>query len=276
MLSHARVVVIGGGVMGCSLLYHLTRLGWDDVVLVEKNELTAGSTWHAAGLCTHFAHNLTVMHMRAHSARLYRRDLAEETGCPVSFHQCGALRVTRSTDRMDEFRQVQGVGRYAGFDFHIITPAELPSLHPLASSDELVGAIYEPNDGYVDPSQATHAMAAGARAAGAKIYRQNPVESIEHTDAGEWRVHTRNGDLTCEAVVNAAGTWGYEIGKMMGIDLPVVPILHQYLVTRRAGTSARSAVDSLLAPTKAGQKPGLSTAYRQTSAWSCCPPLSNA
>ena len=231
MLSHARVVVIGGGVMGCSLLYHLTRLGWVDVVLVEKNELTAGSTWHAAGLCTHFAHSPSIMQMRAHSVQLYRSDLTEETGSPVSFHQCGALRVTRSTDRMDEFCQVQGLGRYAGFDFHILTPAELSLLYPLASLDKLLGAIYEPDDGYVDPSQATHAMAAGARSAGATIYRHNPVESIERSESGEWHIHTRNGEVVCETIVNAAGTWSYEVGKMMGIELPIVPMLHQYLVT---------------------------------------------
>jgi dimethylglycine dehydrogenase len=108
MKTHVRVAVIGGGAMGTSLIYHLTQLGWDDVVLIEKNELTAGSTWHAAGLCTHYAHNITIMNLRAHSVQLYKSILAEETGQPVSFHACGALRVTRHPDRLDEFRQVQG------------------------------------------------------------------------------------------------------------------------------------------------------------------------
>ncbi len=231
MVEHAKVVVIGGGAMGVSLLYHLTKEGWSDVMLVEKNELTAGSTWHAAGLCTHFAHNLTIMHMRAHSVRLYSEILPEETGNPVGFHKCGALRVTRSADRMDEFHHVQGIGRYAGFDFHILTPDELKEIYPFAETGDLLGAIHEPDDGYVDPSQATHAMAAGARNGGAKILRNNPVEGMEQKPSGEWIVHTRDGDIYCEMVVNAAGTWCREIGTMMGIDLPVVPMLHQYLVT---------------------------------------------
>ena len=117
MRDQARVVVIGGGAMGCSLLYHLSKLGWTDVVLVEKNELTAGSTWHAAGLCTHYAHNITIMNLRAHSVQLYKSLLEQDTGQPVSFHACGALRVTRHKDRLDEFRHVQGIGRFAGFDF---------------------------------------------------------------------------------------------------------------------------------------------------------------
>lgn len=233
MRSHARAVVIGGGAMGCSLLYHLTKLGWRDVVLVEKNELTAGSTWHAAGLCTHFAHNLTIMQMRAYSVRLYKSMLAEETGRPVGFHQTGALRVTNSPERMSEFRHVQGLGRFANLDFHILSTKELREIYPLAETTNLLGAFYEPLDGYVDPSQATHAMAAGARDLGAEVYRHNPVERIERGPGDAWRVHTRNGTIHCEVVINAAGTWAREIGAMMGLDLPVVPMLHQYLVTDR-------------------------------------------
>ncbi len=231
MKSHARVVVIGGGAMGCSLVYHLTKLGWSDVVLVEKNELTAGSTWHAAGLCTHFAHNLTVMHMRAHSVRLYGGELSADTGLPVGFHPCGALRVTRSADRLDEFRHVQGLGRYAGLDFNILTPAELKKVHPLARTDDVLAAFHEPLDGFVDPAQATQAMAAGARSRGAEVYRHNPVMSLKRNAAGDWLAETRDGTITAEIVVNAAGTWAREIGTMMGLDLPVVPMLHQYLVT---------------------------------------------
>lgn len=231
MKSHARVVVIGGGVMGCSLIYHLTKLGWRDVVLLEKNELTAGSTWHAAGLCTHFGHNLTIMHLRAYSARLYKSLLSADTGRPVGFHPTGALRVTNSKERMDEFRHVQGLGRFAGSEFHILSPSELKEIYPLAETRELIGAFYEPLDGYVDPSQATHAMAAGARERGAEIYRHNPVERIERSPGGEWIVHTREGPIRCEVLVNAAGTWAREIGLLMGLDLPIVPMLHQYLVT---------------------------------------------
>ncbi|MCP4874082.1 MAG: FAD-dependent oxidoreductase [Gammaproteobacteria bacterium] len=233
MKSHAQVVVIGGGVMGTSLIYHLTQLGWQDVVLVEKNELTAGSTWHAAGLCTHYAHNITIMNLRAHSVNLYKSILPEETGQSVSFHACGALRVTRHADRLDEFRQVQGIGKFAGFDFHILTPGELKEMYPLAQVDDLIGAIYEPLDGHVDPSQATQAMAKGARNRGAEIYRQTTVTAIHQKTNGEWLVNTDKGDICAEHIVNAAGTWCREIGDMMGVDLPVVPMLHQYIVSDR-------------------------------------------
>lgn len=233
MKSQVRVVIIGGGVMGVSLLYHLTKLGWNDVVLVEKNELTAGSTWHAAGLCTHFAHNPTIMEMRATSIRLYRDILPEETGLATGFHATGALRVTRSEDRMDEFRQVQDLGRFVGYDFNILTPGELAEIYPLCRTDGLIGAFHEPEDGYVDPTLATNAMAAGARAGGAEIYRHTTVEAIARAPSGEWLVSTSQGDIRAEHLVNAAGTWCREIGAMMGLDLPVVPMLHQYVVTDR-------------------------------------------
>ncbi|MEM7562567.1 MAG: FAD-dependent oxidoreductase, partial [Pseudomonadota bacterium] len=233
MKKHVRVAVIGGGAMGTSLIYHLTQLGWRDVVLLEKNELTAGSTWHAAGLCTHYAHNITIMNLRAHSVKLYKSILTEETGQPVSFHSCGALRVTRHADRLDEFRQVQGIGKFAGFDFDILTPSELKDIYPLVNPDGLIGAIYEPLDGHVDPSQATHAMAKGARNRGAEIYRQTQVTAIQQLANGEWRITTDKGEIIAEQIVNAAGTWCREIGDMMGVDLPVVPMLHQYIVSDR-------------------------------------------
>ena len=238
MKTQARVVVVGGGVMGVSALYHLTKLGWRDVVLVDKDELTSGSTWHAAGLCTHFAHDPTIMAMRAHSVRLYRDVLPAETGLATGFHASGALRVTRSADRMAEFRQVQGLGRFVGHEFDILSPDELAAIYPLCRTEGLLGAIWEPDDGHVDPSLATNAMAAGARAGGAEIYRHNPVEAIDRAPSGEWIVTTRDGAIRAEHVVNAAGTWCREIGVMMGIDLPVVPMLHQYVVTDRVAPIA--------------------------------------
>lgn len=233
MRSQARVVVIGGGAMGVSLLYHLSKLGWGDVVLVEKNELTAGSTWHAAGLATNFAHSLPVQLMRGHSIKLYKSVLEEETGEPVGFHACGALRMTRSEDRMDEFRHVQGLGSFIGNTFHILSPGELREIYPLVETDGLIGAIHEPNDGHVDPTLATNAMAKVARAHGAEIYRHTQVIGLQQRAGGEWLVRTDKGDIVAEHVVNAAGTWCREIGTMMGLDLPVVPMLHQYLVTDR-------------------------------------------
>ena len=231
MTTDTQVVIVGGGIMGASLAWHLTRRGWRDVVLLEKNELTAGSTWHAAGLCTHFAHNPTIMEMRAASVRLYRDVLPAETGEPAGFHPCGALRVTRSAERMAEFRHVQGLGQFTGHEFRILAPEELARIHPLARIDGLLGAIHEPNDGHVDPTLATNALAAGARARGAAIRRHEPVHAIECDPSGAWLVHTGRDTIRTEHVVNAAGTWCREIGAMMGLDLPVVPMLHQYLVT---------------------------------------------
>lgn len=231
MRNQARVVVIGGGAMGVSLLYHLAKRGWSDVMLVEKTELTAGSTWHAAGLCTHFAHNATIMEMRAHSIRMYREGLTTETGLPTGFHASGALRVTRSEERMNEFRHVQGIGDFVGHEFRILTPKELKEVYPLVELDGIIGAIHEPNDGHVDPTLATNAMATAARNLGAEIVRHNPVLSLTKNPSGEWLVETKQGTVTAEHVVNAAGTWCREIGLMMGLDLPVVPMLHQYVVT---------------------------------------------
>ena len=231
MTTDTQAVIVGGGIMGVSLAWHLTRRGWRDVVLLEKGELTAGSTWHAAGLCTHFAHNPTVMEMRAASVRLYRDVLPAESGESTGFHPCGALRVTRSAERMAEFRHVQGLGQFLGHEFRILTPGELARVHPLAHTGGLLGAIHEPNDGHVDPALATSALAAGARSRGAEIRRHEPVRAIERDAAGAWVVHTDRGAIRSRHVVNAAGTWCREIGAMMGVDLPVVPMLHQYLVT---------------------------------------------
>ena len=231
MTTDAQAVIMGGGIMGVSLAYHLTRRGWRDVVLLEKSELTAGSTWHAAGLCTHFAHHPTIMEMRAESVRLYRDVLPAETGGSAGFHPCGALRVTRSTERMAEFRHVQGLGRFMGREFRILTPEALARIHPLARIEGLLGAIHEPDDGHVDPSLATQALAAGARSRGAEIRRHTPVRTIERDASGAWAVHTDRDTVRCRHVVNAAGTWCREIGAMMGAELPVVPMLHQYLVT---------------------------------------------
>ena len=231
MTTDTQVAIVGGGIMGVSLAWHLAARGWRDVVLLERSELTAGSTWHAAGLCTHFAHSATVMEMRAASVRLYRDLLPAQSGESAGFHPCGALRVTRSPERMAEFRHVQGLGEFLGHEFRILTPEALARIHPLARVDGLLGAIHEPNDGHVDPTLATNALAAGARSRGAEIRRHEPVRAIERDASGAWAVHTDRNRIRSRHVVNAAGTWCREIGAMMGVDLPVVPMLHQYLVT---------------------------------------------
>lgn len=228
--TQAQVLIIGGGAMGVSLMYHLTKAGWSDVVLTEKNDLTHGSTWHAAGLCTHFAHNPTIQELRATSVRLYRDILPEETGGTCGFHRSGAMRITSNPDRMDEFAHVAGLSRFTGYDLQMLTPEDVERLHPLARTEGLLGGIYEPDDGHVDPSLATNAMAQVARKNGATILRYNPVTSIRR-EGGLWVVETENTTIRARHLVNAAGTWGWEVGHMMGLNIPSVPVLHQYLVT---------------------------------------------
>ena len=229
-MTNANVLIIGGGAMGVSLMYHLTKAGWSDVVLTEKNDLTHGSTWHAAGLCTHFAHNPTIQELRATSVRLYRDILPEETGDTCGFHRSGAMRITSNPDRMDEFAHVAGLSRFTGYDLQMLTPDDVERLHPLARTEGLLGGIYEPDDGHVDPSLATNAMAKVARQNGATILRYNPVTSVRRED-GVWVVETEKSTIRARHLVNAAGTWGWEIGHMMGLNIPSVPVLHQYLVT---------------------------------------------
>ncbi|MEM7259384.1 MAG: FAD-dependent oxidoreductase, partial [Pseudomonadota bacterium] len=224
------IAIIGGGVMGVSLLFHLTELGITNAVLLEKNDLTHGSTWHAAGLCTHFAHNPTIQALRAHSVRLYSKELPQRTGQSCGFHSSGAMRVTRNPDRMDEFKHVAGLSSFTGYQLDIIDPQDIQRLYPLATTDGLLGGIYEPDDGHVDPTLATQAMAQLAVAAGATIKRQCAVTSVDKK-SDHWALHTDTGTVQATHIVNAAGTWGFEVGQMMGVNVPSVPVLHQYLVT---------------------------------------------
>jgi len=231
MTQDAQVLIIGGGAMGVSLMYHLVKAGWQDVVLTEKNDLTHGSTWHAAGLCTHFAHNPTIQELRATSVRLYRDILPDETGESCGFHRSGAMRITSNPDRMDEFAHVAGLSKFTGYELRLLkSPEEVAARHPLARTEGILGGIYEPDDGHVDPTLATNAMAKMARAGGATILRWNPVHAIRR-EGGHWLVETKQGPIRARHIVNAAGTWGWEIGAMMGANVPSVPVLHQYLVT---------------------------------------------
>ncbi len=229
-MTDANVVIIGGGVMGVSLLFHLTEAGWKDVVLIEKNDLTHGSTWHAAGLCTHFAHNPTIQELRARSVRLYRDELPLRTGDSCGFHPSGAMRITRNPDRMDEFRHVAGLSKFTGYELEVLNVDRIAQLHPLAKLDGLIGGIYEPDDGHVDPTLATNALASLALKNGGSIKRFDPVRAIQQQN-NRWLIETEKSTFSTKHVVNAAGTWCWEIGQMMGLNIPVVPVLHQYLVT---------------------------------------------
>ena len=230
MESSARVVVIGGGVVGVSALYHLAKKGWSDVVLVERTELTAGSTWHAAGLLPLFNMSYSVGQLHQYSVELYKT-LEEETGQAVGLHPTGNLRLACNRDRMDEYRNYQCTAETIGVECHLIGTDEIKKLWPLANMDGLVGALWHPTDGHIAPVDVTMAMARGARLHGAKIYQQTEVNGIERNASLEWVVKTTKGDIRCEHVVCATGNYARSIAKMVGLEIPVIPVEHQYIVT---------------------------------------------
>ncbi|HXH01689.1 MAG TPA: FAD-dependent oxidoreductase [Candidatus Competibacteraceae bacterium] len=235
MKSHARVVVIGGGVVGVSTLYHLTKKGWSDVVLLERTELTAGSTWHAAGLLPLFNMSYTVGQIHKYSVDLYKR-LPEETGQDVSFHVTGNLRLATCRDRMDEYLKYCGTANTIGVPFEIISPAEVKELWPLVNlgdgidTPKIIGALYHPDDGHIAPVDLTMALRKGARMGGAEIYEQTEVLGVEQTASGEWKIKTNKGDITCEHVVCATGNYARQTGRMFGLNVPAIPVEHQYIV----------------------------------------------
>jgi dimethylglycine dehydrogenase len=230
MRSHARVVVIGGGAVGIATLYQLTRKGWSDVVLVERKELTSGSTWHAAGLLPLFNMSYSVGQIHKHSVALYQT-LEAETGQSVGFSKVSNIRLALNRDRMDEYHQYAGVAATIGVEVEFLTPRQVKEIWPLCNIEGLVGAIRHPGDGYIQPADVTQAMAKGARDRGAEIYRQTKVVGIAQTPSGEWRVETDKGAITCEHVVSATGSFARQTGAMVGLDVPVIPVEHQFIVT---------------------------------------------
>ena len=230
MKTHARVVVIGGGVCGVATLYHLAKKGWSDVVLCERSELTAGSTWHAAGLLPLFNMSYSVGQIHKYSVNLYKT-LEEETGQPVGFAVVGNLRLATNRDRMDEYHHYAGTARTIGIDVEFLTPAEIKELVPFCNTEGLVGGILHPGDGYIQPADVTMAMAKGARNRGAEIYQHTPVTAIARKPGGEWVVTTEKGEITCEHVVSATGNYARQTGRMVGIDIPTIPVEHQFIVT---------------------------------------------
>jgi len=231
MKSHARVVIIGGGSLGVNLLYHLTREGWSDVVLVEKGELTSGSTWHAAGLCSNFIGNHTVAHIHNYTIRLYNEILPAETGEKSVFHQVGSVRQGFTRVEEEWFRNLESRARNIGFAFNIVSKEEAQKLNPLMNFDKARVIASTPNDGHVDPTSVVMPLARLARDKGAEIYRNNRVVEINEQRNGEWEVVTEQGTITAEHVVNAAGCFAREIGAMVGINVPLTNLEHQYLVT---------------------------------------------
>ena len=230
MKQHARVVIIGGGALGAGLLYFLTKEGWDDIVLVEKGELTSGSTWHAAGLIPHFIGGLSMAKLHQEGPALYKA-LEAETGQATGWHGCGAIRLALSDAEVDWFHYVKGILDTVGSECHLISPAEIRELHPLLIVDDVKMGFYTPNDGHTDPASATNAMAAGARMGGAEIYRHTQVTGTRLLESGEWEVMTDKGSIVCEHLVNAAGSFAKQVGEWVGLDLPIVNMEHHYLVT---------------------------------------------
>jgi dimethylglycine dehydrogenase len=235
MKTHARVVVIGGGAVGVSTLYHLALKGWSDVVLLERAELTAGSTWHAAGLLPLFNMSYTVGQLHKYSVDLYKR-LPAETGQDVSFHVTGNLRLATSAERMDEYQKYCGTANTIGVPFKVISPREVQQLWPLielgdgVNTPKIVGALYHPDDGHIAPADLTMALRKGARARGAEIYEQTAVTAVASTASGEWRLTTTKGDITAEHVVCATGNYARQTGRMFGLNVPSIPVEHQYIV----------------------------------------------
>ena len=224
----ARVVIIGGGAVGVSSLYHLAKAGWTDCVLLEKNELTSGSTWHAAGNVPTFSSSWSLMNMQRYSAELYR-GLAQAVDYPMNYHVTGSVRLAHGKERMREFQRAKGMGRYQGMAIDVIGPDEIRAKYPFLDTNGIEGALYDPSDGDIDPAQLTQALAKGARDLGATIVRFCPVTGVRR-DKDEWVVSTAQGDIRCQYVVNAAGYRAREVGAMFGRDIPMMVMSHQYIL----------------------------------------------
>ncbi len=231
MRDAARVVVIGGGAVGTACLYHLAQAGVSDCLLIEKDELTSGSTWHAAGNIPTYATSWLGMRAGNYAWRLYK-DLAENIGSPITYRHTGAFWPAHTRDRMDLFHHLTGVSRSAGFELAMLSPAEMEAMHPYyRAGDSVIGGIYDPYEGDIDPSQLTHALASGARHAGAEVARFTSVTGIARNTDNEWVVTTDKGTVRCEVIVNASGFYGSQVAEMAGQSLPVAVLEHQYLVT---------------------------------------------
>jgi len=230
MKTQCRVVVIGGGVIGCSVLYHLTKLGWSDVMLVERSELTSGSTWHAAGGFHTLNADTNMAALQGYTIRLYR-ELEELTGMSCGLHHVGGVTLADTPERLDQLKAERAKHRYMGLETDIIGPEEIRALSPITNTENVLGALYDPLDGHLDPSGTTQAYAKAARMAGAEIVLRNPVLETNPRPDGTWDVVTKEGTIHAEHIVNAGGLWARELAGLAGVYLPLHPMEHQYLVT---------------------------------------------
>lgn len=231
MKTRTRAVVIGGGIAGCSTLYHLTQEGWTDVVLVERDELTSGTTWHSAAQVTNFGANQTMVGLKSHSIKLYQ-ELRDDPDYPVGYnHGDGGIRLANTEAQMDGYRHFASMARGMGVEFEVLDAAECARRHPLISTENLIGGLWDGNDGDIDPASLCQALARRARLAGAEVYRNCGVTGLTQHRDDTWTVHTEKGDIDCEVVVNACGYRVNEVGAMMGVHHPVMSMEHQYFVT---------------------------------------------
>ncbi len=230
MTTHARTVIIGGGMLGVGTLYHLAAEGWTDSILIEKGELTSGSTWHAAGLCAHFVGSPSVARIHAYGIALYR-ELEKRAPGGIGWHGCGSLRLALTEEEVDWFRRFAGQARHLGFEAHLVGPEEIREIHPCLDTFDVRLGFWTPTDGHVDPSSAANALAGAARRKGAEIRRRTRVTGVEQLPSGEWKVRTENDEILCEHLVNAAGSYARQVAAWNGLELPIVDMLHQYMVT---------------------------------------------
>ena len=230
MKSQYRAVVIGGGVVGCSVLYHLARTGWTDIVLIERSELTSGSSWHAAGGFHTLNGDPNVAKLQAYTVQLYK-ELEELSGQSCSLHLTGGVMMADTPERMDFLRLAHAKGRYLGMDTELITPSEAKAMFPLMDEKHFVGAMWDPVEGHLDPSGTTHAYAKAARKLGAEIVLRNRVVELTQTPDGTWNIVTEQGTVQAEHVVNCGGLWAREVGRMVGVELPLLAMEHMYLLT---------------------------------------------
>ena len=230
MKTHTQVAVIGGGVVGCSVLFHLTKFGWKDVVLIERSELTSGSTWHAAGGFHTINADTNMAALQGYTIRLYK-ELEEVSGQSCGLHHVGGLTIADTPERMDYLRAARAMHRHMGLDTEIVGPDEIKKISPITNTDGLLGALYDPLDGHLDPAGTTQAYAKAARKQGAEIYQHNRVLELNPQADGSWDVVTEKGTIRAEHVVNAGGLWAREVGEMAGVYHPLLPMEHQYLIT---------------------------------------------
>ena len=230
MKSHTQVAIIGGGVVGCSVLYHLTKMGWNDVMLIERSELTSGSTWHAAGGFHTLNADTNMAALQGYTIGLYR-ELEAISGLSCGLHHVGGVTLAATQDRMDYLIAERAKHRYMGLDTHIVSPEEIRELSPITNTEGVLGGLYDPLDGHLDPSGTTHAYARAAKNQGAEIVLRNRVLEMNPQRDGSWQLVTEQGTIIAEHVVNAAGLWAREVGEMAGVVLPLHPMEHQYLAT---------------------------------------------